>query len=137
MFPAGWAAGLAPVVAKSQTATAVLRKPGTVQDWDDDLEQNVQVPRPPYATVPARIQVLATQARPVYTVGDREIVAQYLITVPLGAPEDGAAVQPEELDLIAVSDTGDPVLDGRTLLIAQVGRGSVLIERDLFCTLDV
>lgn len=134
MFPARWAAGLAPVVARSQTATAVLRKPGTVQAWDDDLEQNVQVPRPPYATTPARVQVLATQARPVITVGDREVIAQYLITVPLTA---GAAVQPEELDLIAVSDTGDPALDGRTLLIAQVGRGSVLIERDLFCTLDV
>lgn len=134
MFPPGWAAGLAPVVAKSQTATVALRKPGTRQDFDEDLEQNVEVPHTPYATLPARVQVLATQARPVYTVGDREIVAQYLITVPLTADPDA---QPNELDLITVSDTGDPALDGRTLLIAQVGRGSVLIERDLFCTLDV
>lgn len=129
MIPPGWTAGLAPVAAKSQTATVALRKPGTEQGWDDVLEQNVEVPKTPYATVGARVQVLATQARPVYTVGDREVVAQYLVTVPV-------TVAPDELDLVDVVESGDPALDGRTLLVAQVGRGSVLIERDLFCTLD-
>ena len=135
VIPARWAAGLAPVAEKTQTARVALRQPGTVQDWSDELEQNVQVPKDPYFEGPGRVQVLATQARPVVTVGDREIVAQYLITVAL-TDQRGAGFEPSELDLVAVSDSGDPALDGRTLLVAQVARGSLLVERDLFCTLD-
>ena len=135
VIPARWAAGLSPVAEKTQTARVALRQPGTQQGWSDELEQNVQVPKDPYYQGPARVQVLATQARPVVTVGDREVVAQYLITVAL-TDGRGEAVEPAELDLVAVYGSGDPALDGRTLLVAQVARGSLLVERDLFCTLD-
>ena len=133
VIPAGWAVSHRPVVEKTQATAITLRHPGTTQEWSQELEQNVEVPLDPYFTGTARVQALATQARPIVTVGDREVVAQYLVTIPV----DTGAAEPAELDLVAVSDSGDPALDGRTLLVAQVVRGSLLFERDLFCTLDV
>lgn len=129
VIPAGWAAGLAPVADGTRTAACSLRRPGTAQAWSEELQQNVEVPLPAYWTGTVRVQALATQARPVVVVGDREVVAQYLVTAP-------AAVDPDELDLLALSDTGDPALDGATLTVLQVVRGSLLVERDMFCTLD-
>lgn len=112
------------------TVPGSLRHPGTTQVWSDALEQNVEAPFPAFWQGNVRVQALATQARPTATVGDREVVAQYLVTVP-------ATVVPDELDLLTLGDTGDPALDHRTLEVVQVVRGSLLLERDLFCTLDV
>lgn len=130
VIPAGWAEGHSPVAAGTMTAACSLRHPGTTQKWSDELEQNVEVPLAPYYADRCRVQALATQARPVVVAGDREMVAQYLVTVELGVEE------PAELDLVTVTGSGDPVLEGRTLTVVQVVRGSLLVERDLFCTLD-
>lgn len=124
-------AGLAPVADRTMSGTASLRHPGTVQDWSDAQQQNVEVPLPPYATVSCRVQALGTQARPVVTAGDREVIAQYLVVVPAST----ASGELVELDLVTLSDTGDGLLDGRTLLVAQVVHGTERAERDLFCTL--
>lgn len=129
VIPPGWAQGLRPVAEGTQTAVVEIRHPGTRQAWSDQLEQNVEVPNAAYYTDTARVQALGTQARPVVAVGDREVIAQYLVTVP-------AAVTPTELDLVTVTSSGDAALDGRTLLVVQVARGSLIVERDLFCTLD-
>lgn len=45
-------------------------------------------------------------------------------------------VTPAEGDYVDVTGDTDPALAGRSLLVVQVARGSLLIERDLFCTLD-
>ncbi len=129
VIPADWATGLRPVAEGTMTASAAIRHPGTTQAWSDEAEQNVDTPNAAYYTGTARVQVLSTQARPIITVGDREVVAQYLVTVP-------ATVDPTELDLVTVTDSGDPALDDQTLLVGQVARGSLLVERDLFCALD-
>lgn len=132
VFPADWAASHRPVAEGTMLGTAALRHPGSTQAWDDELEQNVEVPLPAYATVACRVQALATQARPVVTAGDREVVAQYLVTVPA----DTGDGELDELDLVTLTGTGDALLDGRTLTVAQVVLGTERFERDLFCTLD-
>lgn len=132
VIPATWAASHRPVVDRTMNGTAALRHPGTTQTWDDELEQNVEAPLDPFATVSCRVQALATQARPVVTAGDREVVAQYLVVVPASTGTSELL----ELDLVTLTDTGDPLLDGRTLTVAQVVYGTERFERDLFCTLD-
>lgn len=123
-------AGVQSAADRTRSAAASLRHPGTTQTYSDELEQNVETPLAAYWTGTVRVQSLYTQARPVVVVGDREVVAQYLVTAPV-------AVVPDELDLVTLTDSGDPALDGRTLTVLQVVRGSLPVERDLFCTLDV
>lgn len=128
VIPARWAESHRPVADKTMTATAAVRKPGTVQAWSDVEQQNVTVPKVPYYTGPCRVQALATQAREVVVAADDETVASYLITLT-------AATELAESDLVRVTDSGDPLLDGHSLRILQVVTGSLRFERDLFCTL--
>lgn len=130
VIPADWAATHAVPAQKTMVgATASLRKPGTVQDWSDDLEQMVAVPKTPYAVdQPCRALALSQVATEAVTAEDPETVADYLIVVP-------AALAPAEKDLITITCPTDPLLDGRVLEIQQVIRGSVRWERDLFCNL--
>lgn len=127
IIPAAWATDLRPVAEGTMTAAASIRHPGTVQAWDEETEQMVAVPLDPYYTGAVRVQSLATQAREVVVAADDETVASYLITVT-------AAAAPAEGDLVKVSDSGDALLDGRSLRVVQVVTGSLLVERDLFCT---
>ncbi|GAW54742.1 DUF6093 family protein [Nocardioides sp. PD653] len=130
VVPVDWAASHRPVAEATMLGTCSLRHPGTTEDWSDELEQMVEVPLAPYAAdTPCRVQALATQARPVVTAGDREVVAQYLVTVP-------AHLFPYELDLVTVTGSGDALLDDQTLLVVQVVRGTERFERDMFCSLD-
>jgi hypothetical protein len=128
VIPTKWEAGHRPVAEKTMTAAISLRVPGTVQAWSDPDEQMVAVPKDPYFTGVCRVQALATQAAEVSIVEDPETVAGYLITVP-------ATVSPAEKDLATITVAGDPVLDGRVLVIRQVVTGSLRFERDIFCTL--
>jgi hypothetical protein len=64
--------------------------------------------------------------------GDLLHVAGYLVTVPL----DGTAeVKPGDLLDVDASYTDDPTLAGRSLLVEDVVRGSLEVERALHCTL--
>lgn len=128
VIPAGWEAGHRPVVEGTLTATASLRKPGTQQSWDPDLEQMVAVPLAPYATGAARVQALRGEARNITLADDTQVLADYLIVVP-------ASVAPATGDLVTVTASGDPLLDGRVFVIHQVALGTERFERDLFCTL--
>lgn len=130
VIPADWAATHQVPATKTMVgATATLRKPGTQQSWSNELEQNVAVPKTPYAVdQPCRAQALAQQARDLVAAEDTETVADYLIVVP-------ASIGPAEKDLITVTCPSDPLLDGRVLEIQQVARGSIRWERDLFCNL--
>ncbi len=111
--------------------TVALRQPGGVSAFNDTSGQVELIPHPAYATdLPCRVQALTAQARTVAAAaGDDEVVADYLITVPLAT--NGVL----EGHLATVTDTGDPDLDGHTLRVVQVVRGTHRFERDLFCTL--
>lgn len=128
VIPLGWEDGHRVVAEKTMTATVALRHPGTTQEWSTELQENVETPLAAYATTRCRVQALATQAPAVVAAEDTETVAKYLLTVP-----DGLASL--EGDLATVSDAGDSQLDGRTLRVEQVIRGSLRFERDLICTL--
>lgn len=127
VIPAAWAASHRPVADGTMTAHAEVRQPGTVQAWSAASEQMVAAPRDPYYTGRCRVQALATQAHTVVVAADPEVVASYLVTV-------SAAAAPAEGDLVTVTDSGDDLLDDRTLLVVQVTTGSQVVERDLFCT---
>jgi len=109
-------------------ATVELSHPGTTQDWSDAVQQNVEVPNPPYWTGPARIQELATRDQTSVTVGDHEVSLRYLVVVPAGVD---AAID----DLATVTEVDDAHLVGRSLLVAAVTAGSLRFERDLYCAL--
>lgn len=127
VIPEGWAAAHRPVAEKTMTATASIREPGGTPGWDEEAEESTLVPHDPYFTGPCRVQALATQAGLAVVAEDPETVASYLITVP-------ASVTATEEQLVTVTDTGDPALEGKTLRIRQVVRGSLRFERDLICT---
>lgn len=134
VVPAAWAASHRPVLAGTRHGTLTVRVDATTQTWDNASEQNVTTPAAAHFTGTCRIQALGNQARDRVIVGDTETIADYLITTDVtdAAVDD----QPAEQQLATVTDTGDPLLEGRTLRIIQVGRGTELFERYLFCTLD-
>lgn len=134
VVPTSWAASHRPVLAGTRHATLAVRRDATTQDWDDDLEQNVTVPVAAHFTGTCRVQALSQQATDRDAAADTETTADYLLTTDVTAAP--AADQPAEQQLATVTDTGDPLLEGRTLRIVQVVRGTELFERYLFCTLD-
>lgn len=134
VIPTGWETGHAPVVAKTMTAQVSIRPPGETQQWSPEAEQMVLTPHVPYYTDGARIQVLGQQARQARTAEDPETVASYLVVVPGDiAPPPGGLEMVDHL--IEVTDSGDPLLDGRVLVVREVVYGSQRFERDLFCQL--
>lgn len=134
VVPDAWAASHRPVLAGTRRGTLAVRRDATTQTWDNELEQNVTVPVDPHFIGTCRVQALGNQARDRVIAGDPETVADYLIATEVtdAAPD----AQPLEQQLATVTDTGDPLLDGQTLRIVQVVRGTELFERYLFCTLD-
>ncbi|MBB3041219.1 DUF6093 family protein [Nocardioides soli] len=129
VIPTDWAASHRPVAEKTmRAATVELRHPGTTQAWDPGAEQMVDVPRAPYWTGTARVQMLATRDQVNVVVGDVEYVAQYRIVVP-------AAVAPTPADLCTVTVVDDAVLAGRTLTVGLVATGSLIWERDVYAAL--
>lgn len=130
VIPADWAAAHRPVAEGTMLGRVALREPGTQQVWSDAEEQNVAVPKTPYATaVPARVQALAGQARVIQLADDTEVIADYLVVVPAAHVVAGG-------HLVDVTTAADPDLVGRTLRVEKAVRGTELFERDLFCTLD-
>lgn len=137
MIPAGWAASLRPVAAGTMTATVQVRHPGTTTVFDPETQQTVVTPLPPYATdIPARVLAVTSMEHTVDAAGDTVHVRGYLITVPVdfdtADPDGGVA----EEDLVEVTATDDPALVGRTLAVNDLIRGSNVVERDLFATLN-
>jgi hypothetical protein len=125
-----WETHHAGVAEAAMPGTVALRESGgTPGGFDTDTNQVGTTPHPAYATVACRIQALAGEARVVATADDEETSADYLIAVPRSVHEV------REGHLGKVTDTGDPALDGRTLAVVQVARGTHRFERDLFCTL--
>lgn len=132
VIPADWAAHHRPAAEGTMLGRVALREPGSLgEEWSDELEQNVAIPKPAYATnVPARIQALAGQARVIQLAEDTEVVADYLVVIPADQDVvDGG-------HLVDVTATGDPALTGRSLRVEKVVHGTERFERDLFCTLD-
>jgi hypothetical protein len=131
VISAGWAAAHQPVAEGTMRGRVALREPGSSgEEWSDELEQNVAVPLPAYATdVLARIQALAGQARIIQFAGDEEVTADYLVTVPAARVVVGG-------HLVDVTGADDPDLVGRTLRVEKAVRGTERFSRDLFCTLD-
>ena len=113
-----------PVIAAATTTTVALRRPGTQQQWSDDEDQMVAVPRDPYWTGPAGVTATANQAQDRVTADDDETIADYLVTLPGDTTADVAVG-----DLVAVA------LDGLSLRVEQVLLGGPRFELDLHCTL--
>lgn len=133
-MPASWAASHRPVLDGTRRAAISVRADATTQTWDDEGQEMVSTPALPHFTGTCRVQALGNQARTRIAVGDPETTADYLITTDV--TDTNADAQPAEQQLATVTGTGDPLLDGRTLRIVQVSRGTDLFERYLFATLD-
>lgn len=130
VIPENWETAPAAIVQRAMRGEVELRQPGSTQSWSDANEAMVSVPKAPYYSGVARIQNLAGQGRGrVVTAEDAEMVADYLVTVPLAV--DGAS----EGDLVKVVDAHDGALVGRVLVVRLIEYGTERFERDLFCTL--
>lgn len=130
VIPDGWAAHHRPTAQGAMTATVALRLPGTTNEWDPELQQTVPTPHPPYATdQPARIQAVTSQATAEDAAGETVYVRGYLVGLPI-------VVTPTPGDVVTVTVCDDATLIGRDLAIVDVLRGSLLFERDIFCTLN-
>lgn len=130
VIPTGWAAQHRPVVEKTMVDAIVeLRDPtGLVSGWDEASEQVKASASPAYWSGGARVQILDQQGKQPVAAEDPESVANYLIVIP-------ADVAPVEGHLVKVTAVDDQALQGRSLRILTVARGSEMWERDLFCEL--
>lgn len=130
VIPGQWAENLRPVAEGTMTASIKLRHPGTIKGaFDDATGTYTQTPNAAYATTRCRVQAMANQADTTQTGEDTVTVAGYLLTVPATTPEVRVG------DVGVVTGSGDPQLDGHTIRVGDVVRGSLLVERDLFCTI--
>lgn len=113
------------------TAVAAFREPGgTNGPFDPDTGTYPTTPHEPYLIRRCRVQALATGANRMDVAEDVVTVAGYLVTVPLDTP--GLEVG----HLIRVTESGDPLLEVGDLRVDDIVRGSLLVERDLFCTFN-
>jgi hypothetical protein len=127
VIPEDWETAHAVVAARAQRGFIALRRPGFVQHWDQDTEQMVTTPRPPYAVdVTARIQQLTgTRRQTVVSADDSETVVDHLIQIPWVLEE------PLPGDVVTVTE-GDPA--GGVLVVMATGSGTERFTRDLWCT---
>lgn len=119
-----------PPVAATMTAVVSLRGPGVTKTWDATSGQTEYTPAASYWTGRARIQALTGADRAAGATGDKVYVRGYLITVPVTV----TTVTPSHI--VTVTACTDTTLVGRDLTVDGVARGSLLVERDLFCTLS-
>lgn len=137
VIPAAWAASHAPVVEGFMTeATVSLRKPGGTQGaFDPDTGTYAFVPFPPFATgVPARVQALTEISVPAAdAAGESVRVLGYRVSIPASTPtadlDEGILVDFTEC-------AGDALLEGSSLHVTDIVRGTHRFERDLICDLN-
>ena len=135
VIPTGWAASLRPAAVGTMTATVSVRHKGSTTVFDGT--QTVTTPLPSYAAdVPARVLAVTTKEHTVVAAGDPVHVRGYLVTVPVAFDNADAAGGVAEEDLVTVTACDDWALVGKTLRVDDLIRGSDVVERDLFCTLN-
>ncbi|MCL8026315.1 DUF6093 family protein [Nocardioides bruguierae] len=136
VIPTSWAADHQPVAEATMiSALALYRQDApTRQEWDPAEQQQMAIPPGAYDTRPCRVIAMAAQARTVEVVADDETVARYLVTTTVDV-SDTPTLQPAEGDTAVCTDTGDPLIEGRTLRVEQILRGTHQFERGLVCTL--
>lgn len=120
-----------PTAGETRSAVVALSKPSTPV-WSDVTEATSVTPPAPYASnLAARItsQISRSRDSDVDIAEETLTVAQYVVSVDHD-------VEPFEGDEVTVTSCpGDLALQGRTLQVQSVVRGSNRLERDLFCTL--
>lgn len=137
VIPADWADSHRPVIAKTLGATIAFRHPGgTTGPLDPDTDQPTYVPNPPYQTGKCRIQVLARADQQKTDVADQPVQkVGYLVVVDTTDEDLAHPITVDDLgDITAVDANGDPTLVGRTLVVDSIARGSIVWERDIYCT---
>lgn len=131
VIPAGWAVGQRPVAQGTMTAAIALRVPGgTKGPFNPTTGTYPVVPHPVYATARCRVQALTNVPRQVDAAEDEVTVSAYLVTVPAGT----LGLQVGHVGV--VTGSGDALLDGRELKVDDIIRGTLLVERDLLCSLN-
>lgn len=114
------------------TAEVSLSSGGTAGGWSTEDRRTSFGESEPYATaVRARIQILAARGDDLVASAEETIVAPgYMVEVDYG--QDA-----HEGDVVEVTTCEeDPTLEGRTLRVDQVVRGTDRFTRGLFCTLQ-
>lgn len=129
VIPTGWGASHQPVTDGTRTADCTVSAPaapapGTMDPTTGKYPTSTQTP---HYTGSCRVQALTTTSR-LADAGERtSTIAGYLVTVPITV---AAAVIGH---IVKVTNSGDPALDGHTLTVTDVVRGSLLFERGLLC----
>jgi hypothetical protein len=136
VIPSGWSDHHRPVVAGTRTGTVAWRKPaGTKGAFNGATGTQAATPATAYFTGSARIQALAEAGATSETGGQQVTITGYLVTVAWDATDQ---FEVDDLgEVAAVDANGDPGLVGKTLIVKSVARGSLVWERDLYCTLDL
>lgn len=125
-----WESTYGPVVTQQwQTeATVTLKKPGGTSGWSEVAGRTVTVPFPPFADdIPAKISPIT--AGEVASVEERDWVLGYRVAVPYNlAPTTGQLDEGIEVVVVTCSD---PMLEGVTMRVSEVVRGTHRFEREL------
>lgn len=135
VIPPGWAAHHRPVVVKTMTGTVSIRRPGTKSTFDPATGATTATEYEPHHIGPARLQVLSLADQEALAGGQEVSTVAYLVTVEHDAATAGIDFGLGDLVKVdAVDDNGDSTLVGRELTVESLTRGSLVFERDLYCT---
>lgn len=140
VLPSTWAAEHGLVADGFRTAVVSVRPPGgTPGGFDDETGTTTTTPFDPFiANAPAVIAPLGadqSSSPGIEVAGDVVKVTAYRVSlsrVQAGVDDDELA----EGALVDVVTCDDPQLEGRTLNVTDVVRGSDLMTRDLICTVN-
>lgn len=134
VIPKTWGADHAPVVGRAANAVVQIHAPGDAASTPvlaADYTVTLPDAAPPVHAGPARIQMLNGQELE-QLVGDQEqITAGYFVAIAYDAPDIPL------LAVVEVTDSTDPRLDARRLIVRRVGMGTERFERDLWCVDDM
>lgn len=130
LIPRGLADHFAPTVLESMSAHVRLRPPEQVEVRDVDTGKTTFQPAPAYYDGPGRVQGRGGSG-PVTAPSDRKVASGgYLVTVPHTVTQAAAGHLVEVVD-----DPEDPALPGLVLVIEDAPAATVILQRNLSCTL--
>lgn len=119
---------LAASVAGGMTSTVRLRHPDQVGTRNSVTGKTTFAATAAYYDGPARVQTRGG-ASPTDQADRQVTIGDYLVAVPTDA---GA---PQLADLVEVVESPDPQLVGAVLIVRDVGRADILLQRNLGCDL--
>lgn len=138
VFDPRWSEHNRPVSEGAQEARIRLSRPGTAAGVFDPATGSKSPGEPDLVLYegPARIQALRTTREEALT-GEQSVpVATYLVQINFDADPTRVGSKGDKAEVLEVSSNGDPQIVGRKLYVERVLFGSLMWERNIYCSDD-